>query len=347
MKIDLKILEKYKEDGLITTRKHPLYDIYVHNYTIKCSFDRKWDDITMLCRGLVTDENGMILALPFKKFFNYGEREIDNKYLLQKPKKLSSKEDGSLGIIFNYNNEWIITTRGSFESDQAIKGQNILDYQIDLKSLNKNYTYLTEIIYPENHIVVNYPQECLYLLGINNNISCNELEINFEDDFGFKYPEEIEFDTLKELMEWMKFQPIENSEGWVALYDDGTRLKVKYENYVKLHKLVIGLNERRIWENLSAGNINELIKMIPEEYSEWAEKVIFELKKQFNIINLQVDIDYSNLELYRYKNNIINPLNKTRKEIAEEIKKTKYPGLLFAKLDGKEYKSRIWDIIKP
>lgn len=55
----------------------------------------------------------------------------------------------SLGILFNYNNEWIISTRGSFESEQAIHATEILNtkYKDVIPNLNKELTYLFEIIY--------------------------------------------------------------------------------------------------------------------------------------------------------------------------------------------------------
>lgn len=52
----------------------------------------------------------------------------------------------SLGIVFCWKNKWRIATRGSFESEQAIKGQEILDKH-DLTKLDPNCTYLFEIIY--------------------------------------------------------------------------------------------------------------------------------------------------------------------------------------------------------
>jgi hypothetical protein len=54
----------------------------------------------------------------------------------------------SLGIMFHYANEWHLATRGSFVSEQAIKGKEILDRNnlyVDL--LSKDFTYLFEIIY--------------------------------------------------------------------------------------------------------------------------------------------------------------------------------------------------------
>jgi RNA ligase len=34
--------------------------------------------------------------------------------------------DGSLGILFNYKGEWVLATRGSFTSDQSVKGTELL-----------------------------------------------------------------------------------------------------------------------------------------------------------------------------------------------------------------------------
>ena len=36
-----------------------------------------------------------------------------------------------------------------------------------------------------------------------------------------------------------------NSEGIVVRFDDGLRVKVKYEEYIRLHKLLTGVNARR------------------------------------------------------------------------------------------------------
>jgi hypothetical protein len=45
----------------------------VISYTQHCQFDRKWNDATIACRGLILDTNGCVVARPFGKFFNFGE----------------------------------------------------------------------------------------------------------------------------------------------------------------------------------------------------------------------------------------------------------------------------------
>lgn len=140
-------LEKYYEDGLLLKQSHPTHDLTIWNYSPKVQYDRLWDDITIQCRGLVTNSEGEIIARPFKKFFNY-EEYLENapQMIPNEPFDVFDKMDGSLGILFNYKNEWILATRGSFTSDQAVKGKELLK-KYPIEKLDKNKTYLFEIIY--------------------------------------------------------------------------------------------------------------------------------------------------------------------------------------------------------
>ena len=79
-KIDWKVLEDYIFNKLIIINKHPLYDIWILNYSKEVQFSRAWDLMTSSCRGLVIDAEGNILARCMKKFKNYEEydpKEID------------------------------------------------------------------------------------------------------------------------------------------------------------------------------------------------------------------------------------------------------------------------------
>jgi len=140
----LDTLEKYYQNGLVSKQTHPRHDLTIWNYTPKVQYDRLWDDITIQCRGLVTNSKGEIVARPFKKFFNYEEHKPED--LPNEDFEVYEKMDGSLGILFNYENEWILATRGSFTSSQSIKGTEMLK-KYPLEKLNKNNTYLFEIIY--------------------------------------------------------------------------------------------------------------------------------------------------------------------------------------------------------
>ena len=172
--MNLETLHKYQSDGLLYSQTHPTLPLTIWNYTEKVQYEGLWDEITLSCRGLITDDRGNIIVRSMKKFFNY--EEVVGKDVI--PSKgdyvyIQEKMDGSLGILFNYEGEWIMATRGSFTSDQAIKGLEILKSKYILDTFEPSVAYLCEIIYPENRIVVNYKKEKVVFLSAVINWSYN------------------------------------------------------------------------------------------------------------------------------------------------------------------------------
>ena len=138
----LEKLNQYYEDGLLYKQVHPTLPLTIWNYTEKVQFENLWDEITLMCRGLVTDDKGSIVARPFSKFFNIEEGKFEPTEKFE----VWEKMDGSLGIVFWYQGQWIVATRGSFTSDQAIKGGELLKkYNTDI--MFRHLTYCFEIIY--------------------------------------------------------------------------------------------------------------------------------------------------------------------------------------------------------
>ena len=99
----IKIDKKLIDDGYITCRKHPEVDYYVYNYTPKTQFNSFWNEQTRICRGLILDGEGNIIAKPFSKFFNIGEYN-QHSFLGKIPNysyfDIFDKLDGSLGILY-------------------------------------------------------------------------------------------------------------------------------------------------------------------------------------------------------------------------------------------------------
>jgi len=328
-------IEELIEQKYITKRKHPTEDIWVLNYTNKCQFDKNWCDETEICRGLIVDKDNNILARPFRKFFNY-EEDIEVK-LPDGDFKIYEKQDGSLGIFFFYNGKWILSTRGSFESEQAKKGTEMFQKELDkFSSLDKTKTYIFEIIYPENKIIVDYEKkEMLILLAVIDTKTGEELEI---DKFDFDYTKEVkgvkDFTTLTNI-------PKDNSEGFVIKWSNGFRLKMKYAEYTRLHKLLSGINERRIWDILRNGeSLDEILDRVPDEFYNWTKEVKEKIEKRFcNLRDKAKDVKRDAEKL------------STRKEQALFILKNKegkmLAGAVFKMLDNKDWKDDIWKLIKP
>lgn len=323
MKINLEKLREYTEKGLVRCQTHPSADLLIWNYTQTCQFKGAWNNVTKMCRGLITDLEGNVVSRPLDKFFNLEELEKtpSGDFVAY------DKMDGSLGITYPVNGEYKLATRGSFDSDQAIVGNTLLDRTDFFK---EGMTYLFEIIYPENRIVVDYKDEKkLVFLGARD-IETGKVYTPdyFPDICGY-------YESTKTVEDYKK--PRDNAEGVVLYYESGLMAKSKYEEYVRLHRLVTGVNARRIWDLLrNDQSVNELLERVPEEFSNWVKKTVADLTNKINEIGYLSEICLKDCEQFE-----------TRKEKAELIKKSKYPGVVFAMLDKSDWKKLAWRLIKP
>ena len=182
--------------GFVIKNKHPTEELYIYNYTQKAQFDRVWNEITLTCRGLILDENYKIIARPFAKFFNLGEYE--NQEIRNLKFDVFEKIDGSLGILYFHKNEAFMASRGSFNSDQSIKANELLNskYSDCLEKLDQTKTYLFEIIYPENRIVLDYgSEEFLVFFTQSKNSSGTFSKTSSNGCSVFRYSQMLMLDT--------------------------------------------------------------------------------------------------------------------------------------------------------
>jgi len=282
-RVKLGLLRSVEKDGLI-----------LYNYTDKCTFERAWDEYTIRSRGIIFEKDtGEIIARPFPKFFNLGEME--NVTLDNLPDELYSvweKMDGSLGIVYYYNNKWNVATRGAFTSDQAIKGAELLK-KYNTSILTPGTTYLVEIIYPSNKIIVNYEnKEELVLLGA--------IDIHYRDmhplEVATCFPIAHSYGgTIEDCVKLKKTIP-KDKEGWVVRFESGLRIKIKGDEYLKIAKLLSHLSPLSLWECMKSGIVeSQYLCQIPEEFrNEWEpikkslehsyQKVISEIQNDLKIL---------------------------------------------------------------
>jgi|LakMenE01Jun11ns_1017448.scaffolds.fasta_scaffold9871269_2 RNA ligase len=339
-------LEQYHKDGLLQKQIHPTLDLTIWNYSVSVQYERLWDEITVQCRGLVTNSKGEIVARPFTKFFNYEEltpEEIPNEYF-----DVYEKMDGSLGILFNYQDEWILATRGSFTSSQSIKGRELLE-KYDYNRLNPDYTYLFEIIYSENRIVCVYDFEDLVLLGMVHTLTGDEVNIHYTDNYDIRLKNllnNIGFNIVTLYKTWGEgFDELKNDiskdkEGYVIRFKNGFRMKIKGEEYVRLHRIITNISNRDIWEYLKDGRpLDDILDKVPDEFYDWVKQTKEELLTQFETLDKE----------YQWIFKIINrvPGIENRGVFASFAKKYKHPNLLFNMLDGKDYSEQIWKLLYP
>jgi RNA ligase len=347
MKFDINILNDYLEKGLVVKNNHPTLPISIWNYSRKCQYDNKWDEITKQCRGLILDQEGNVIAKGFDKFFNIEEHKPDE--IPNEPFEVFEKLDGSLGILFWYEGKWILTSKGSFTSEQAIKGKDILDSKYNVHPIPKGYTTLVEIIYPQNRIVCNYGDDVsLVVLSMISNASGKELDYNSLKLIGEEtkmplvkvYDGISDYKTLKSMID-------KDREGYVVKFRNGFRIKIKGEEYVRLHKILTEFSNVDIWEYLKDGrDVNELLDRVPDEFDNWVKSTIRDIKYGY----FQVDETSGKLFDYKMygKYNDLEP-ETDKKKYAEWVMNQDeiLRPILFRMFDKKDYSDYIWKIIKP
>lgn len=239
-RLPLRASEWLCQNGYLTREEHHEADLYIYNYTSKCKRNFVWDEITLWCRGLITDSDNNIKYRPIKKFF-----EIQQMYRLFVPKMtdnftLFEKKDGALGILYWLEGLPYIATRGSFNSLQAINGTKILytKYFEEIHKLKDSYTYFFEIVYPKDRHVVDYGDtEDIFLIGAYDNIGQRDILLEEVNDICIPKVRQIPYHS-----KWIELLDIDkrNEEGYVAYFDDGTRVKIKFPSYKKKYKLIYG-----------------------------------------------------------------------------------------------------------
>ncbi len=321
------------EQGYIARQTHPRLPLKIYNYTAKAQFDRYWVDATLHCRGLVLDDNYLPVARPLPKFFNLSEHQGT---LPDGVPEIYEKLDGSLIILFHYQGQWEVASRGSFASDQAQMARILLaDRQAELAKLDREYTYLFEIIYPSNRIVVDYGAvERLVLLAAVHTQTGTELALRDVSctDRAQTYP-------ATTLPEWVRSieasqSELANQEGFILKWPNGFRLKYKLADYVRLHRIITRVQAKDIWECLSQNqSLEQFLDSVPDEFYNWVKDTKLELETKYRAIEIECLQAFKDLG--------------ERRQTAMYFQTQKYPGVLFLMLDGRDYRQVIWKLIKP
>ena len=124
--MDFNKLLEYIHKGYIKKITSPCGRLFLLNYTDKCTYERLWNNCTLNSRGHVYEtQTNKRIAIAMKKFFNFEELSVSKQRNLFKQTEfeVTEKVDGSLGIIYYYDGEWRVNTRGSFNSEQAIEAK--------------------------------------------------------------------------------------------------------------------------------------------------------------------------------------------------------------------------------
>lgn len=327
----------WRQYGEVTTKEYG--GLILFNYLPTAQYINDWNAFELMSRGLILDRRtGDVVALPMAKFFNWLEagRKASGHIVT-----VTEKCDGSLGIAYHYKDSWRVATRGSFDSTQAVWATRFMNGLHDTSKLDPQYTYMFEIIYPENRIVVDYgKREDMVLLAIRNRETGQYLPF-FPDVYSiaakleFPIPQVYAFNDVTQILEQTGLLDA-NQEGFVIEFSDGSRWKIKGDRYLELHKLISSISFKNTLRALQAGTLHEIYDAIPDEFlvtvRQWVDEIEHDVEEILVVI----------WEAYH-----VAP-KETRKEFALWVKANHndIAPYLFAILDDKDVETMIYRSIE-
>lgn len=318
-------------------------DYVIFNYNqINSDFS---NEIVREARGIIFREGQWQgpVCHAFDKFGNYGETyvpEIDWDSAV-----VTEKVDGSLIKIW-YDERWHISTNGTINAFKAemnnVKFQTYGDLFLQcfnmnsedrvvgfffnihptgellnfLESLNKNYTYMFELVGPYNRVVIPYKETKLYFLGLRNEDGmvkpfhqCPAIVTKMRT-YGVDTPKVYHLRSLEQCIEATQELPWDE-EGYVVDDIKGNRVKIKSPAYVTAHyvRTTRAITERVLIQIILSNEIEEFL-IYAEDYRE----ELFSVKRAMEVFELYHEICLEEIK----DKDFIN-----RKEFAFEVQK--YP----------------------
>jgi hypothetical protein len=280
------------------------------------------------CRGIILDEDQAwkVVSMGYRRFLNFGEDGADPIDI--ESSKVYEKLDGTLICLYNYNNEWLVSTSGmpdafgrvgkndfSFE-ELFWKTWRELNYDLDI---DPNYTYMFELMTKYNQLVVQHQKSRIVLHGARHVLDLQEID-----------PDMVP--TSWEKVRWISFngnwdkliqiadslEP-RDAEGFVVCDKNFNRVKLKSRKHVMYFHMRQSVNTEKILQIILANEGDEFLTYCSEWKNEF-EELIKKVKK------LQLLIE-SVWECYKNINN--------KKEFASKAKNYAFSSILFSLYDLK------------
>lgn len=228
-------------------------------------------------RGLTfVEENGQWRRyLMLHKFFNVNQVEGYqlNELSQHQVVRVQDKADGSMIRFIKINGHVRAKTKNSFDNDQALMAQKVLDLQPQLRAfveatLAEGLVAIFELVSAYNQIVVSYKKTELQLLQLREELSGEYLDI-------YSHPLVLQNQTLCAVSEPVcplpdlleRAKTVENREGWVVTLNNGQMAKIKGQWYLDRHGLLTFelARENTIMRLILEEKIDDAFSMLNEQ----------------------------------------------------------------------------------
>ena len=253
------------------------------------------------CRGLIFDrKTGKLLARRYHKFFNLNEREetLAENIDWTKPHIILEKLDGSMVSPVKVGDKILWTTKlGVTEvadgAEQYVKKHpNYLEFVA--MCIDGEFTPIFEWCSNKARIVVDFPEDKLYLTAIRHNTSGRYMTWEFTSNTAKHHGIDIVPVLAANVGKSFDVSKLEGKEGIVVRFDDGHMVKVKTEWYVLRHKSKeIILREKGVLELIFNDKVDDILPFLVEadrmRLLKYRDAVLKEVGLSVNVIGNEAD----------------------------------------------------------
>ena len=238
------------------------------------------------CRSVTIDiKNNELVHTPFRKFKNLNEDEENSLENIQEKIKnascieISNKLDGSMQSARFYKGRILMAGSQAINPNNSWRltdGYRMLQNSTNLQKMiteHPDETFIFEYISLKDAHVVKYKkeQEGLYLIGIRNVNTGREYSYSEIKEYAIAYNipmTEIFHKTFEDVLKELDTKRSDEAEGFV-INIDGYKLKIKYNDYVKMHRIFSVLSAPNLLiHSIADGNYDDFISKVPEAYRE-------------------------------------------------------------------------------
>lgn len=236
------------------------------------------------CRGMIFDNaTGKILRRPYHKFFNANERDetLFGKIPFDCDHRFLEKLDGSMIAPFMVDEEIYWGTRMGVtdvaDQTQSFLQQNVHYIDFAGEHIRAGWTPIFEWCSRQQKIVIDHPEDRLVLTGIRNMFDgtyCELPALQFSGEaFGVEVLKNLPIEAITSAEDIHKMPMEDVGEGTVIRWDNGHMVKIKTEEYCRIHKVKERIEEERhIVLDLVKHEFDDTIAMVPFEDRQRLQK---------------------------------------------------------------------------
>ena len=255
------------------------------------------NEIVRECRGCIIHvpkerrEWADVVCYPFDKFGNYGGSYVPS--IDWSSARVLEKVDGSLIKVWYHHGTWGVSTNGTICAEDAptqVEGVSFYDVfwralekngnpQDFFDSLDRDYTYMFELVSPETRVTIEYPEPAIYYLGARNMLHFNEVEyptttIDYKFFSFVKLPMRYPISTIEDCIEAVNLMGA-NEEGFVVCDKFFNRMKIKSPEYLIASRIRNNnaITVKRVIEAMRAGYLDDFYAYAPD-YRDFVDSIL-------------------------------------------------------------------------